>query len=579
MASRLWTRAERQRQTYCDLFSNVSPEILKEFADWDRKLGQSEWEHRFHHYRHTAKKCEGTAIRFGNWGNELYEIQEWRKAMELYNQAMCFAENDSEYMGILFAKRGFCFNNMKMYGAGILDMDWALKLKLSPEWIEIVTECRQISATMNQQTNALEPLVPALSFPIHADYEAMADVLELKFDVKNRACIVAKVDIDVGKTVLLEESFTSITNCYNKTCCATCLIEIRNFIPCRMCTDAVFCSTECFNRNHLHKSTCGADFHRMPTPVKFVTHSILQAMSIFTTIDSWIHFVQTYIGSPNAAVAAAKFKMPLDAKLKNYGLFLKQKIQNEMPMVTVYQAYTTLLAMPSILKRFNTRTKKQFLMHLVGHHTMVLNCNAYGGFEVDQDQFISGTMTNLVAMIEHSCTPNVAHFAYGSKEVCITIRPIRAGEHLCYDYWPDDDDDDENDDNNDKGDDDNNDRGGSDSNEKRRKRRKQKLWECWCIDCQCPKCSDRTIAPNPEMVKDPTFFFVKNYKQRYGNIQATELLKQQCVHFLNKFKHEAWSKEMEVIIRAYSQCILDEYNRRYGPPSPALQAYTQCEST
>lgn len=566
MASRLWAKAHHQRQTYCDLFSNVSPELQKEFDRWDQQLNNFEWKHRFLNFRNKPNKCKSTAVRFGNMGNEHFEKGEWRKAMEMYNQALCFAENDSEYMGILYAKRGFCFCNLKMYGAGILDMDMALKLKLSPEWI---AECRQISETFNQQAKSNEPLLPKLSYESHADYEAMANVLELKFDEKNRACIVAKVDIDVGKTVLLEESFTSVVNCFSKTCCATCLNEIRNFIPCRMCTDAVFCSAKCYHQNQLHKYSCGEDFQRMPTPVKFVINSIFQAILTFPTLDFLMQFVQIYNCSPNAAVAAAKFKGPLDAKMQNYGLFLKQKTQNAIPMVTVYQVYAALLTMPAISQRFNTRSKKQFLMDLVGHHTMVLSCNAYGGFEVNQNQFISGTMTNLVAMIEHSCTPNVAHFAYGSREVCITIRPIRAGEHLCYDYWPDDDggsnDGDDKDDN--EGDDELMDRG--DGDEKRFKLRKQKLWECWRINCECPKCSIRTpgLATNPQIVSDPAYFAVQRYKARYGRFPPTEILKPKCVHILNKFKDAAWSKEMEVITKAYSQCILDEYNRRYGPPA------------
>lgn len=576
MASQLWSKDHKQPTIYRDLFSNVSPELQKEFTSWDQQLNQFEWKHRFRHYSNEPIKCEWTAIRFGNMGNEHFEKREWRQAMEMYNQGLCFAENDSEYMGILFAKRGFCFCNMQMYAAGITDMDIALKLKLSPEW---VAECRQISETFNQQTKAHEPLLPKLSYECDDDYPAMANVLELKFDGKKRTCIVAKVDIDVGKTVLLEESFTSIANGYSKTCCATCLHEIRNFIPCRMCTGAVFCSLKCYHLNRLHRDSCGEKFQRMPTPVKFVIQSILEAKSIFPTIDFWMQFVQLYIGSPNAMVAAAIFKVPLDAKMQNYGLFLKQKIQNAMPLVTVYQVYTTLLTMPSISKCFNTRGKKQFLMHLVGHHTMVLSCNAYGGFEVNQNQFISGTMANLVAMIEHSCTPNVAHFSYGSKEVCITIRPIRAGEHLCYDYWPDDDDDDVIDEDDIKGEDDHNDRAGA--AEKRMKLRKQKIWECWRIDCKCSKCSMRTfgLALNPRMVTDPVFFFVSNYKKRFGNIQPTELLKQKCVHFLNEFKDAAWSKEMEVIVKAYSKCILDEYNRSYSPPLQVLQAHTQFKST
>lgn len=66
MASRLWSKAENQRQSpYCDLFTNVSPELQKEFDNWDKQLKQFEWKHRFLNYRDKAIKYEGTAVRFG----------------------------------------------------------------------------------------------------------------------------------------------------------------------------------------------------------------------------------------------------------------------------------------------------------------------------------------------------------------------------------------------------------------------------------------------------------------------------------------------------------------------------------
>ena len=336
----------------------------------------------------------------------------------------------------------------------------------------------------------------------------------------------------------------SVANNYDRVCCATCLNVMRNFIPCSMCVDAVFCSLACYQQNQIHRMSCGEAFHRMPTPAKFVIQSILKAISIFPAIDFLIQFVEVSIASPNFAAAAEKFRIPLDAKLQSYGLFLKQKIQNSLSMEVVYQAYTTLLRMTSIEKRFHTRSKKRFLMHLIGHHTMVLNCNAHGGFEDNQYRFVYGTMANLVALIEHSCTPNVVHFAYGNQEVCIAVRPIRAGERLCYDYnWPDDDAD------------------GMTVQD-----RKQILWEQWRIDCKCRKCCMRNgIKSNLQMAADPAYFFVSKFKAYCESNQATiELLKQKCMHFLNKFKDEPWSKEMEIITKAFSQCILDEYNRNYG---------------
>lgn len=368
MASKLWTKPKRGGlTTYPDLFEDVSLKLQLEFAGWDQKLCNSEWQHRFLSDQYAPVKCNETAMRLGNTGNIHFERCEWRKAMEMYNRAMCFIENDSS-AGVSLAKRGFCFANMKMYDAGNVDIDLAMAHKLAPE---MVMEVRRNNEIFNERLQPHVAEVPKLSFDCDDHYTAMANVVELKTDADNRPYIAAKVDIDVGKTVLLEESFVSISNRYDRTCCATCLNEIRNFLPCRHCTDAVFCGVNCFQQNRIHQLTCGDKFHRMPTPVQFVIQSILKAISIFPTIEFLMQFVELHINSPSAAAAAAQCKVPLDAKLRDYGLFLKLDTQNSLSMVTAYQAYTTLLTMDLIVQRFKTRSKQRFLMHLVCHHVMV----------------------------------------------------------------------------------------------------------------------------------------------------------------------------------------------------------------
>lgn len=543
MASLLWTKSDKRRPIiYVDLFDNVSTELQIEFVRWEQKLWNFDWNHRFFHYYSEPTKCQATAKRFGSIGNTYFESREWRIALEMYNQAICFAENDSSYLAVLFAKRGFCFSNLEMYSAGTIDIDIALSRNLPRE---LVAECRAINEVLKQKSEQRTPNRPQLSFnECDENYPAMANVLELKLDENNRAYIAAKVDIDVGETVLVEQSFAAVTNGYNKICCATCLQEMKNFLPCRTCTDAAFCSVDCFQRNNVHRKSCGEDFHHMPTPIKFVIQSILHAISIFPTVDFLMQFVEVYIKSPNFIAAATIFKTPLDEKMRNYGLFLKLSTQNDLPIVTAFQAYTTLLTMKSISEVFNSEKKKRFLMHLVGHHTFVLKCNSFGGFEKNENQFISGTMANLVGLIDHSCTPNVIHFTYGDRVVCMTIRPIRAGERLCYDYFPmkiDVDDD------------------------KRRKQRKQLIWQHWHIDCKCCKCNTRNrIISNPQMAADPAFYFVSfisTYKlngnrQSKDNNQVMAQLKEKCIQFLRKFKDEPWAKETEIIINIYTKCIL-----------------------
>lgn len=73
----------------------------------------------------TVSETTPWAKKFGEMGHEYFERHQWREAMEMYNKALCFVENDSVYMGFLYAVRGLCFGNLQMYDAGIVENGFA----------------------------------------------------------------------------------------------------------------------------------------------------------------------------------------------------------------------------------------------------------------------------------------------------------------------------------------------------------------------------------------------------------------------------------------------------------------------
>lgn len=532
MSLELWSKRSGAYR-YESLFENPPESLQIEYDKWNQQLLNSEWNHRFLFMQLDAAKDPSISNEFSVKGNWYFVQNEFRKAMELYNQALRFVEIDSTAQAILYAKRGFCFANKKMYAEAIVDLNLALSTDFPSEWKAIVIETIEISRHMIAiRTKSPTKIVPELYFESDRLFPSMANVLQIKFNGEGRPCgIEAKVDMNWGTTIVVEEAFTSITNDYDRTTCTTCSRVLKNFVPCSGCVDAMFCSDECRDRNNIHKLICGHKCNRMPSDVQFIVQSILMAISLFPTVEQLIQFVDWQI-HPHLNHTTPKYlRLNLDDKdLLNYGLFLKLSTRNGLPNLLVYQAFTALMSISSIKNNFNTRSKETFLMHLIGHHTMILKCNSFGGFQPNQSQFISAIMANVIALFEHSCTPNVMHLTHGNREICITLRPIKAGERLCYDYWPDDDDEPVD--------------------------RKRILQTYFGIDCRCMKCCGSGNASNPELAADLSFQFLLANKNPLDDELRLKLCMQAFDEVVRNYDDETkWSKEMECVIKLYDQWL------------------------
>lgn len=525
----LWScESRRGFPIYIDLFENVPDNLRNQFTEWDRKLLNSRWEHNFLGIKVEPKKSNSTARMFNDRGNEYYTRKEWRQAIEYYNRGICFAKTNSYHESLVLAKRGFCYSNLNMFKEGIEDVENAINRNFPPNLISDIEKCqaewRQEIVKTSTQNDQKRCNIFELSFDADDILPCMANVLEIREDIEFGTHAVAKTNIDIGQVVLVEDNFVSISNGYDRAYCATCLKTNQNFIPCSKCTDVMFCNNECLNRNEVHTIACGEVYNRLSTDIKIVLHSILKAIVLFPTVRLLMKFIKN-----------PQLHQTESAQHSNdvfeYGLFLSLLSQSdELPLLLIYQVYKTLMSMPSIQLRFDSTRKVRFLMHLVCHHALVLKTHAFGAFETNQNQFIVGTMPNVIALFEHSCAPNLVRFSIDNREILITIRPVQAGDHLYYDYWLD-----------------------------AAKTDNRKTWmQTQGITCECGKCA-LDISINQRMSSDPSFFFILNHKKHVDSM-TSPVLQENCLNFLRKFANEEWSREMEFVINTYIQCLTNALN-------------------
>lgn len=288
--STLWEK-ESNIGEFVDLFAKNAG-----FKEWDRLILAADWKHSFLMSKYKAGKSNKVSDTFRAEGNTYFKMGYWIEAMELYNQSLLFAEPATNNVSFAIANRAACFINMKAYEKSLKDIELAMDAgypaNLHNKLMKRKADCLKLQGNHTPP----KPFCPKLSFDASEEFPCMANVLEIQKNDEFGRHIVAKCDIDVGQTVLVEQNFVSITSALDRANCATCLLPTQTFIACPGCSDVLYCDENCQKNDAIHGQICGANIHRMPNNVKFIAKSILIAIAAFANADEFRRLVQARHG-------------------------------------------------------------------------------------------------------------------------------------------------------------------------------------------------------------------------------------------------------------------------------------------
>ncbi|KAJ6649304.1 SET and MYND domain-containing protein 4, partial [Pseudolycoriella hygida] len=100
----------------------------------------------------------------------------------------------------------------------------------------------------------------------------------------------------------------------------------------------------------------------------------------------------------------------------------------EDPLGLASDSYKSLMTREFIRELlFDTEKKQSFLVHLILQHVVITSTNSS---EIGGEKFVF----ILSSYFNHSCEPNVSYANQHNRLICLTIRPIRAGEQLYVRY-------------------------------------------------------------------------------------------------------------------------------------------------
>lgn len=366
---------------------------------------------------------------------------------------------------------------------------------------------------------------PSLSLDPDKHFPCLANVLKIQTDKKFGRYVVAKTDIDVGQTLLLEDPFVFVMDISDRTLCFTCSKAVKNFIPCRNCVCAMFCDEQCMRKNQIHKVICGSVCNLPPRPEVF---SIVIALNAFPEVDDLMEFVDKQLASP-------KFEIPKscpDAQAE-YGMFLKL---NSLPtdatpeeIRNITFSYQCIMDIPAVKVLFNSKRKQRFLQHLIWQHRLIIKNGLSKGFRRGE----YGGLGIIQSLFNHSCMPNLQRKIVKNKLCYITIRPAKKGEQLFISYI------------------DKNDLWDLPTEE-----RQTYLLDNFKFKCTCARCIPKFNLRNEiQMLADPLtkFFMSENLKN-----EEVTTVKQKCYEFLRKYGHLQSCDETAVVMYNLMIYIDDE---------------------
>lgn len=287
-------------------------------------------------------KNDELAQHYRKKASEQFEQKNWFDAIELYNQALCFAECDSNEWAHILTERSTCWFSLKMFDECLIDVKLAKKKPgaemFMPKLNRMLAMCGQKKNQRGNNEQLVHQFKPTLSFDANKKIPFASNAIQIAQKNVKKPTPAAKIErffqatraIDVGKTVLIEDAFVAMTSEQYKRCCI-CMQSATNLVPCIQCTNSLFCHGTCERKSSsdLHRIMCNTILTKCNNKITsetdenhtdLVIRSILMAFEMFNTAQSLLCFVEKVLFDKQYDALATDFGITAKSK---YSMFLK----------------------------------------------------------------------------------------------------------------------------------------------------------------------------------------------------------------------------------------------------------------
>lgn len=482
-----------------------------------------------------TKKDDNLATDFRNRGNDKFKMNQIVEAMELYNKCLQFSTEGSANISLAYANRSVCFFRMKHFKQCLADIELAKKSNYPERLMEKLNERQKACFSLMEPPNEAESTEkPTLDFDADPTFPCMANILEIQCNDEFGKHVVSKSDIEVGKVVSVEKAFHFNVSKSDTSFCETCVGYLKNFIACPKCSCVLFCDTNCMEANNIHQMTCGASHYRLLDSV-FLVESIIVAVTAFPSVDELMSFVEAALSCRDT------LNLPKCSSVKQsrYFLFLMLSVSPAElcfeRMIKISGISHMILHVPEMRLRFNTRSKRRFLQHLIWHHMLIIETKTRHSatkhilpytkpFQAEgYIQLIFG----FSSLLNHSCVPNILFSRDADKYIGYIVRPVKKGEQLLASYI----------------------------NADTTPEKKKMVFEDLQIECKCSKCEPcfkQEDCIRMQFDFDYQFISAFDEKDMYDHLLRF-ILKGKCCKFLSEFGRLPWCKQIENVMSKFKE--------------------------
>lgn len=476
------------------------------------------------------------AIEYRRQGDIEFEMKNWHEAIELYNKSLCHAENNSQHIGLAYAKRAQCFSSMKRFDKCLIDIELAEKSNYPDDQLVQLEKRKQICLKLIECGAQVKLIAPKLDFGSRELFPEMANVLAFHQNDEYGTHVVATADIDVGQVILFEKCFATKTDEFYQHC-NICMKGHTNLIPCPKCTTALFCCNTC-EHNKIHLFECSIHpilkdhWHAIAMGVR----TLLIGLNLFPNANELMEFVEEAVTNADALPTSIT-----DAK-SQYRLFLqniKASFINSGGMKTSEKGLAFItpvmyraVADHKLFNRFFTTEKHhRFLMHLVYYHMAIGH--------------VAGTRTDfpiILQFLNHSCMPCINTFLVDGYVIGLAFRPIRKGEQVFKCYFD------------------------AGLTKMSVNERQKYLLEYYRFQCKCERCTIKDVPPAQcvrSLRSDPNFRFLNRFSNDSDESDQKErkLLTEKAKAVLRK--HQViWADGLECPTTVFRNLLVFKYNNK-----------------
>jgi hypothetical protein len=378
--------------------------------------------------------------------------------------SLCFAEWNSENVGLAYANRSAVYSEMGYYEKALENIELARnhnyprnkldKLKIrEDQCLENLNNKPQTNKF--QEHEAIRSKVLKEKFPGNKNTPFyVAECLEMKRSPAFGRYIVTNQNLKVGTVIAVEEPFSkSVIPAARYKRCSNCLVHnLLNLFPCEFCCSTMFCSEECrkINWEKYHQFVCPIVdvMDTLFTKIMLIAlRTFFEALSIFNGDAVAMKEFLNSIESSEATVFDFDFtKMSELESRKTLLHTIDALVTNESSRTNsdLFQRSNVCAIMSNLLlnhttlgSNLNEETAIMFRKFIFKQSQIsALNFHGLYGMSdnsLDEDQFGSGSFP-FCSLINHSCVPNLVRVNFKAKNYVVVNRPVKAGEQIFDNY-------------------------------------------------------------------------------------------------------------------------------------------------